>query len=202
MSTIDRLAGRLNPRLRIEETRAAMLLVVRRYDSLATATIVTIGYLVAFLWAVGDLAVRPDVAAGLIVVDDPLGRLFDRTGPASFEAVAMVDTGFVRILVSPMNVAIGLLLATLVGINLGLTYLAVVQPSACGISAGSGLLASFPALLSGTVCCGPVVLIALGIQASGLLLTMFAWLLPAGILLLLLSVAYVAGTIDTTGVTT
>ncbi|ELY40232.1 hypothetical protein [Natronorubrum tibetense] len=200
MSAIGRLTKRLRPRSRIRETKAATLLVVRRYDSLAVATVVMIGYLVAFLWAVGDLAVRPDVAADLIVVDDPLGRMFDRTGPASFEAVAMVDTGVVRILVSPVNVAIGLLLAGLVGVNLGLTYLAVVQPAACGIGAGSGLLASFPALLSGTICCGPVVLIALGIQASGLMLTMFAWLLPVGIGLLLVSQVYVAGKIDSTAV--
>lgn len=200
MSTVDRLAEHLNPRSRIEETRAATLLVVHRYDSLAVATVVAIGYLVAFFWAIGDLAVRPDVAADLVVVDDPLGRTFDRTGPASFEAVAMVDTGVVRILVSPVNTAIGLLLAGLVGINLGLTYLAVVQPAACGINAGTGLLASFPALLSGTVCCGPVVLIALGIQASGFLLTIFAWLLPVGIGLLLLSQVYVAGKIDVTGI--
>ncbi|MDJ1431471.1 hypothetical protein [Halostagnicola sp. A-GB9-2] len=202
MSTIDRLTGHLHPRSRFEETRAATLLVVRRYDSLAITTVVMIGYLVAFLWAVGDLAFRPDVAADLVVIDDLLGRMFDRTGPASFEAVAMVDTGVVRILVSPVNVAIGLLLSGLVGVNLGLTYLAIVQPAACGISAGSGVLASFPALLSGTVCCGPVVLIALGIQVSGLLLTMFAWLLPAGILLMLLSLVYVAGKIDSDGVST
>jgi len=202
MSTIGRLAGHLEPRSRIKDTGAATLLVVRRRDSLAIATAVVIGYLAAFLWALGDLAIRPDVAADLTVVDDPLGRMFDRTGPASFEAVAMIDTGIVRILVSPVNVAIGLLLAGLVGINLGLSYLAVVQPAACGIGAGSGFLASFPALLSGTVCCGPVVLIALGIQASGLMLTLFAWLLPVGVGLLLVSQVYVAGKIDVTGAAT
>ena len=84
----------------------------------------------------------------------------------------------------------------LVGLNLGPTYLAIVQPAACGIGAGTGLLASVPALLSGTVCCGPVILIAIGIQASGLLLTMFAWLLPLGVLLMGLSLVYVAGKVD------
>ncbi|WP_265110643.1 hypothetical protein [Halosolutus halophilus] len=188
-----------NPKQRVDETVAATLLVVRRYDSLAIATVVAIGYLAAFLWAVGDLAFRPDVAANIVVVDDPLVRMFDRTGPASFEAVALLDTGVVRLLVSPLNAVIGLLIAGLVGINLGLTYLAVVQPAACGIGAGTGLFASLPALLSGTVCCGPVVLIALGIQASGLLLTTFAWLLPLGIVLLLSSLVYVAGKVDIAG---
>ncbi|WP_290810250.1 hypothetical protein [Halovivax sp.] len=197
MSIDDRFAP--DPRRRIDRTLAALVLVFRRHDSLAIAAVVTVGYLAAFLWAVGDLAFRPDVAANVIVVDDPTARMFDRTGPASFEAVALLDTGVVRVLVSPVNVALGLSLAGLVGVNLGLTYLAVVQPAACGIGAGSGLFASLPALLSGTVCCGPVVLIALGIQASGLLLTMFAWLLPVGVGLLLLSFVYVAGKIDVDG---
>ncbi|RZV06064.1 hypothetical protein BDK88_4019 [Natrinema hispanicum] len=184
------------PRRRVDETIAATALVVRRRDSLAVATFVGIGYLAAFLWAIGDLAMRPSVAPNLIVVDDPLVRMVQRTGPASFEAVALLDTGVVRLLVSPIDVTIGLAIAGLVGLNLGLTYLAVVQPATCGIGAGSGLLASMPALLSGTVCCGPVILIALGIQASGLLLTLFAWLLPLGVVLLLASLAYIAGRVD------
>jgi len=184
------------PKQRIDETVTATALVVRRYDSLAVAAFLGIGYLVAFLWALGDLAMRPGATADLIVIEDPLIRMFQRTGPASFEAVALLDTGVVRFLVSPVNIMIGLALAGLVGLNLGLTYLAVVQPAACGIGAGSGVLASVPALLSGTVCCGPVVLIALGIQASGLLLTMFAWLLPLGVLLMGLSLVYVAGKVD------
>ncbi|MFC4247826.1 hypothetical protein ACFOZ7_12820 [Natribaculum luteum] len=199
MSVVTRLD--LNPKRRLDETVAATRLVVLRRDSLAVAVVVAVAYLVAFLWIVGDLAFRPDVPATLVAVDDPVGRMFARTGPASFEAVALLDTGVVRILVSPVNVAIGLSVANLVGINLGLTYLAVVQPAACGIAAGSGLVASLPALLSGTVCCGPVVLIALGIQASGILLTTFAWLLPLGIGLMLLSLVYVAGTIDGSTVT-
>lgn len=181
---------------RVSATFAAIALVLRRKDSLVVATVVTISYLVAFLWVVGDLALRPDVAATIVVVDDPSARLFERTGPASFEAIALLDTGVIRLLVSPINAAIGLLVAGLVGVNLGLTYLTVVQPVACGIEAGSGLIASIPALLSGTVCCGPVLLITLGIQASGLLLTLFAWLLPLGIALLVLSVVYVSGKID------
>jgi hypothetical protein len=187
------------PRRRLDETVAATALVLRRYGSLAVAVLLASGYLVTFLWALGDLALRPDAAATLVVVDNPLVRMFERTGPASFEAVALLDTGVVRLLVSPLDIAMGVVIAGLVGLNVGLTYLAVVQPAACGIGAGSGLLASVPALLSGTACCGPVVLIALGIQASGLLVSLFAWLLPLGVALLLASLVYVAGKIDVAG---
>lgn len=197
MSTLSRFDPA--PRRRLDETVAATALVLRRYDSLAVAVLLASGYLVTFLWALGDLALRPDAAATLVVVDNPLVRMFERTGPASFEAVALLDTGVVRLLVSPLDIAMGVVIAGLVGLNVGLTYLAVVQPAACGIGAGSGLLASVPALLSGTACCGPVVLIALGIQASGLLVSLFAWLLPLGVALLLASLVYVAGKIDVAG---
>ena len=192
---------RLTPTLKrwLDDTVAATALVVRRTDSFGVAAAITVAYLVTFLWAVGDLSFRPDATATLMLVDDPLARAVERTGPASFEAVALLDTGVVRLLVSPVNVGIGFLVAGLVGLNLGLTYLSIVQPASCGIGASSGVFASLPALLSGTVCCGPVILIALGIQASGLLLTMFAWLLPVGVFLMLVSLVYVAGKIDVTG---
>jgi hypothetical protein len=182
---------------RLTDTKAAIELAIRRRDSLAVLLTVTTAYLLTYLWTAGNLSIRPDVEPGLLVVSDPLSRVFLRTGPASFEAIAVLDTGVLRLLVSPMNIAIGLLVAVLVGISLALTYLAVVRPQACGIGAGSGLLASVPALLSGTVCCGPVVLLALGIQASGLLVSLFAWLLPLGVALLVGSLLYLGGKIDT-----
>lgn len=188
--------NRPSPADRLADTRRAVGLVVRRRDSLAVVAAVALVYLFTYLWAAQDLSYRPDAAPELFVVSDPVGRLLVRTGPASFEAVAVLDTGVLRLLVSPVNVGIGLVLASLVGLSLGLTYLAVVQPRACGIGAGSGFLASVPALLSGTVCCGPVVLLAVGLQASGFLMTMFAWLLPVGVVLLVGSVVYVAGKID------
>lgn len=56
------------------------------------------------------------------------------------------------------------------------------MPSDCASS--TGLLASLPAVLSGAACCGPVVLILVGIQASGAILTTFQFLLPVAVLML------------------
>jgi len=78
-------------------------------------------------------------------------------GPLSFTPVASVALGPVTYLFS-LNSVIGLGLAALVGLNLSMTYLAWTQPRACGLGQSStGLLASLPAVLSGTACCGPVV---------------------------------------------
>lgn len=174
----------------------AVRLTLGRRDGATVVAAAAVGYLLAFLWATGDLSLRAGVDPRVLVVNDPVARLFTRTGPASFGAIATVDTGVVRLLVSPVNVAIGSVVAGLVGINLGTTYLATRQPKACGVGAGSGLLASVPALLSGTVCCGPVALLAVGVQATAALMTAFVWLVPVGIALLLASLAYVATKID------
>lgn len=178
--------GRLSRQL-----RAAFGLTLGRADSRLVVGVTTGAYLLAFLWASGDLSVHLGTAPRVLVIDDPLGRVFTRTGPTSYGAIATVDTGVLRLLLSPLNVAIGGVVAGLVGLNAGGSYLAIRQPAACGLGAGSGLLAAVPALLSGTVCCGPVVLFALGIQATGLVLTAVSWLLPVGVLALVGSLVVV-----------
>lgn len=178
------------------DVTTALRLTARRRDARAVAVLASIGYLVTFLFVTGDLSYRPDVGVRFLVVADPVERLFARTGPASFGAIGMIDAGVVRLLVSPFNLVIGLGIAVLVGVNLALSSLAIRRPAECGIGAGSGVIASLPALLSGTICCGPVVLLAVGVQASAALMTVFAWLLPLGTVLLLVSLAYVATRID------
>ena len=177
-------------RTALARTRAATALTLRRRDSLLVVAGVTVLYLLGYLWAIGDLA--PGFGGyGLVVAADPIGTLFRTTsGLVSFAPVALVRAGPLAYQAS-LNTLVGLVLALLVGLNLGLTYLTRKQPAACGLEASAGVLAGIPALLSGTACCGPVVLIALGIQASGVLLTAFQVLLPAAALVLVGSLVLV-----------
>jgi hypothetical protein len=157
---------------------------------------VTLLYLAAYLWALGHLA--PGLGGfGVHVVADPLAVVFrPELGPFSFTPVARITLGPVTYLFS-LNTVLGLGVAVLVGLNLALTYLAWIQPKACGIGESStGVLVSLPALLSGTACCGPVVLIVLGIQASGILVTAFQFLLPLAIGLLVGSLVLIGRQID------
>jgi hypothetical protein len=174
------------------QLRGALALARSRRDGTVAFTVGTVAYLLVYLVATGNLAVREGIGVDFRVADDPFGKLLERTGPTSFEPIALVDVAVARLLVAPGDLALGGVLAALVGANLALTYLAVVQPKACGIDAGAGALAAVPALLSGTACCGPVVLLAVGVTASGALVSLFAWLLPIGVLSLLGSLAYVA----------
>ncbi|WP_236544844.1 hypothetical protein [Salinirussus salinus] len=174
----------------LSRTRAATALTLRRRDSLLVVAGVTVLYLLGYLWAIGDLA--PGFGGyGLVLAADPLGTLFRTTsGFLSFAPVALVRAGPLAYQAS-LNTLVGLTLALLVGLNLGLTYLTRKQPAACGLESSAGVLAGIPALLSGTACCGPVVLIALGIQASGVLLTAFQVLLPAAAIILVGSLVLV-----------
>jgi hypothetical protein len=96
-----------------------------------------------------------------------------------------------------LNTILGLGLSALVGLNLALTVLAWTQPNACGLGESStAVLATIPALLSGTACCGPVVLIVLGIQASGILLTGVQFLLPIAVCILVGSLVLVGRQIN------
>ncbi|WP_424019345.1 hypothetical protein ACOZ4N_07695 [Halorientalis pallida] len=190
MSPSERhLASRV--RTAVSRTRAASALVFRRRDSLSVFALVTGLYLLTYLWAIGHLA--PGLGGfDLLIVADPLGKLLrPELGPFSFTPVARVALGPVTYLFS-LNTLVGLGLAALVGLNLALTYLIWRQPAACGIGRSStGLLAGVPALLSGTACCGPVVLLVVGVQASGVLLTGFQLLLPVAVLLLVGSLVLV-----------
>lgn len=176
-------------------TRRALGLVRSRRDASVAFVGSTVAYLLVYMVATGDLSVGRAVGFDVVVASDPLSKLFARTGPASFEPLALVDLGVARVLLAPGDLLLGATLAALVGANLALTYLAVVQPAACGLDTGAGVLAAIPALLSGTACCGPVVLLAVGVTASGALVSLFAWLVPIGTLSLLASLAYVAGKI-------
>jgi len=183
---------------RLRRTGRSLALLVRRRDALAVASLLAVAYLVVYLVAVGDLTFRSGLPVEVVtVVADPLSRMLERTGPFAWEPVALVDLGVARWLVSPLNVAVGAVLAVLVGANVGVTYLAWRHPQACGVErsrgTGSSALAAVPALLSGSACCGPTVLLAVGISASGTLLTVFEWLLPLGVVLLVASLVYTGG---------
>jgi hypothetical protein len=168
----------------LERTRSATAAALRGRDTRVVFGVVAVAYLIVYLRAIGHLA--PGLGGyGASVVDAPFAEfLRPQLGPLSFTPIARVTLGPVTYLFS-FNTVLGAGLAALVGLNAALTYLAWRRPAACGIGTSStGALASLPALLSGAACCGPVVLLAVGIQASGVLLTAFQFLLPAGVVLL------------------
>lgn len=184
----------------LSRTRTAARLTIKRRDAAAVLVATTAGYLLVYLYALGHLA--PGFGGyGVTVVSDAAAKFFSPgLGPLSFTPVARVSLGPITYLFS-LNTFLGVGVAGLVGLNIALSYLAWTQPASCGIGQSStAAFAGIPALLSGTACCGPVVLIAVGIQASGVLLTAFQWLLPAAVVLLLGSLVLVGRQVNPTAI--
>ncbi|AEN05038.1 hypothetical protein Halar_1292 [halophilic archaeon DL31] len=176
-------------------TRYALRAVVGRRDALAVTLAFGVSYLVVYLATVGDLSLGGTGALTVRTVDD-ISLAVQGTGFFRFEAIALLQVGGVSYLFSPLNLAVGATLATLVAANAGVSYLALVQPRACGLEATSGAFASFPALLSGAACCGPTVLLLIGVQASATIVTGFQLLVPLAVLLLVASLLLVGRTVE------
>lgn len=179
-------------------TMAAIRVVFRRRDSQLVLLASTVGYLLVYLFATGDLAVTGGNEVTVFLVDEPIQRTFQPVGFTRFEAIASFSAAGVTLLFSPINTFVAGALAVLVGVNLALTYLGLVQPKACGLETSSGVVAGIPALLSGAACCGPLVLIILGIQASSILITGFQLLVPVAVVLLVASLLVVGRQVDPT----
>ncbi|MFB6205721.1 MAG: hypothetical protein ABEJ05_04215 [Haloglomus sp.] len=142
------------------------------------------GYLVLYLVTVGDLTLFGSGGPVTIRVADNLSRAFAGIGFFRFGAIAVVTAGPVTYLLSPLNLLLALFLATLVGANVALSYLGLIQPRACGLESSTGVLAGVPALLSGAACCGPTVLLVIGVQASATLIAGFQLLVPVAVVML------------------
>lgn len=168
----------------LARTGFAVRSAMDRTDARVVFGVTGLAYLLAYLYGIGHLAPGAPGVDVTVVPNAASRFLQPALGTFSFEPVAVVTAGGITYLFS-INTLIGAALAGLVGLNLAVTYLVWRQPAACGIgSRSAGALAGIPALISGTACCGPVLLIAVGVQASGLLLTTFEFLLPIAAVLL------------------
>ncbi|MFB6300210.1 MAG: hypothetical protein ABEH65_08130 [Halobacteriales archaeon] len=181
-----------------ERTIQAIRVVFRRTDSRLVVLGSLLGYLIVYLFAVGDLALTGSGEISMFVVSEPFEMMTRSMGFGRFQPIARAEVLSLTFLFSPINTGLALLLAGLVAINFGLTYLGLVQPKACGLEASTGVFAGIPALLSGAACCGPVILIILGIQATSTLITAFQWLVPVAVVLLVGSLLLIGRQVDPT----
>ena len=177
-----------------DRTGAAVGVAARRRDSRLVFVAATLSYLLVYLVTVGDLAVGAG-GVSLRVIDD-LSRAFASAGFFRFGAIAVVELGPVTYLFSPLNAVVAVTLSVLVGANVGLTYLGTIQPTACGLERSTGVLAGVPALLSGAACCGPTILLVVGVQASATIITGFQFLVPLALVLLVGSLLLVGRQVD------
>lgn len=163
------------------------LLAQLRYRWLVLA--ITLVYLAVFLVSLQNITASSGPFS-LIVVDP--AAMFRRTGFLLFDAIAVLQTPLFTWLVAPLNIAMGLVLSFLVGLNLTLSWVAWRQPTVCSVHGSAGSVGLLPALLAGGACCAPTILLVLGIQASAALMTTIQWMIPLAFALLLGSLVWIA----------
>ncbi|RLM63534.1 hypothetical protein DVK05_14770 [Halorubrum sp. Atlit-8R] len=190
----------------LRRTGFAVRAALGRRDGRATALAAAGGYLLAYLVGLGHLGLREGAVAGdagrpipavdLVVAGDPLALATRRVAPFQYEPVALLSAGPVEYLFSPVNAGLGAALAALVGVTLAVSVVAWRGPAACRIGAGAGAVAGVPGLLSGFACCGPTLLLVIGVQASAGLLAALRWFLPVSVAGLCATLLWVGSRVD------
>jgi hypothetical protein len=180
---------------RLGRTLVAVRGALSRRDGRAVFAVTAATYLPLYLAGLAYLGLGR-WGLGLSVVADPLTRTFRPVGPFQWEPIALLTAGPIELLIAPLNLLLGTVLALLVALNLAVSVVAWRGPAACRIGPGAGAVAGLPGLLSGAACCGPAILLVIGVQASAGLIAAFRWLVPVGVLALVGTLLWVAGRVD------
>lgn len=137
-----------------------------------------IGYLVFYLVATSVLVftVNP-LPTGIQISNQWPELLFRQRAPFNWEPIGLVSLGFIQLFLALPNIAFGVLIAVLVGVNIAVSAYTYSVRNVCRINPSSSVLAAAPALLTGVACCGPTLLISLGL-ASATVTVAFVSILP------------------------
>lgn len=156
-----------------------------RRDGRTSLLVVSILYLVTYLWALRHLTLTGTGSVDVLLVDDPISTALTRRSAFLFESIAVIEAGPIVYVFAPVNVAIGLGLGLLVGVTLAVSIVSWRGPDACRLGAGAGATAGIPGLVSGVACCGPQLLVVIGLQASAGLVAAMQWMVPLAVAALL-----------------
>lgn len=168
--------------------RLSALMAQRQERRVAVAAVAA--YWLLYLLAMQDLSLHTQFQAfSVIAADQPWQLMWKVRAPFQFEPVVLLRAPFLSWTLSPVNAAIGLILAVLVGINLALAWTALRRPQQCSARPATGLVAALPGLLAGSACCGPALFLALGVPVTATVLGLFGVLVPASAVLLVVALA-------------
>ncbi|SDW90829.1 hypothetical protein SAMN05443574_10971 [Haloarcula vallismortis] len=180
----------------VRNTVVAVSGALSRRDGQASLGVSGLAYYLLYLAGLGHLGFGP-AGYEVSVVSNPLIHAFRQVGPFQWEPIALVVVGQVELLVAPLNMLLGAVLASLVGLNLAVSVVAWRGPAACRLGPGAGAVSGLPGLLSGVACCGPTILLVVGVQASAGLLSLFQWLLPLTVVTLFGTLLWVGSRVET-----
>ncbi len=146
-------------------------------------------YLGIYMWSIGAFREGRQGTYALDIARNWQSMIFRTSAPYVWEPMIRLQLPMFSLVFSPVNLLLGILLGTLVFINLAATINLYRQPKSCRIDAGNkGLLAILPSFLTGFACCVPTFLIPLA-SISASITVYVIWfrqfLIPLSVLLLL-----------------
>lgn len=180
--------------------RILTALAVRRHRRAGlVAALVT---LVLYLLAIGDLAVSlSGTWTNAPLIQTAPAAMWQTRAPYLFEPVLVMHPApQLAVFISPVNIALGAVLAALVGCNIAVAAHSARTAASCRRPGYSKVLAVLPAFLLGFACCVPTFLLVLGSGAAATLLPLMLPLRPIfyPLALLLLLTVLVSGTRERT----
>ena len=148
-----------------------------------------IGFLYGAIYLVGVGDLTFDRGAGWFLQTGvvTLERITSMRSPFLFEGIALAEAGWWVILVSPLNLLLAGILGVLLAVNLHGAITLWREPRACGLSSAGSASGAVPALLAGSACCAPSLLLLLGMPSLGVLAAFFGYLIPVSIITLVAS---------------
>lgn len=148
--------------------------------------IVGIAYGLFYLYVIGDLTLHGPPVWGAFLTEPTLERLLTARATLMFEAIAVIEMGWLVWLFSPLNLLLTIVLSGLLAANIhGVIYLRS-RPMSCRPASGS-VAGALPALFAGGACCAPSLILLLGIPGLGAFTAFFGWLMPLSVIALGLS---------------
>ncbi len=158
-----------------------------------TALIGGLAYFIIYLAAIQNLIVSVHTGEEksffeFMILPNWQDLIFRERAPFLFEPIGAFYLGNIRLFLSVPNILLATLLGLLVAFNLALSYYSLRLLRLRGVRGFTSLLSTIPAIFSGMACCVPTIILVIGLQLTATLVTLWSFLIPLSIILLLVSI--------------
>lgn len=170
--------------------------IVSQKRFLVTTLMVFTAYVLIYLAAVGQLVFTsrmepPQSLFVLHILPNWQELLFRQRSPFLFEPIGALYLGpNLTLFLSIPNILLSIMLGTLVGTNIALSYYSARQLGLSGRRGVLNLLGTIPAIISGAACCVPTLILVTGLQLTATLATTWSFFVPLSVALLFVSLMW------------
>ena len=157
-------------------SRISSILKMRSYRIMAV--LIAVVYLIVYSLITGLITLNlNEWGLSIMILDNWPNLIFRVRTPFNWEPIGVLSLGPVNVFLAIPNMIFGLVIGVLVGVNISISTYTYRARTVCNLNPASSVISAVPALLTGVACCGPTLLISLGI-ASATVTIAFVSILP------------------------